>query len=301
MKRSARLALPLLTCTALLTACPGGGDGGTTPPPPPADTTAPTVTLQGVQSGRTLTLTASAQDAVGVARVDFFAGTTLLGSDTTAPYEARRTVSNADNGIQNFTAKAYDAAGNMSAAGTQVTVNVAPTLYQGVWGWGLVNAAGTFVDQGAVIFDDEGRQNGQTAALGIYRNQAETRAGYSLLGEITARARLETAFSFDENLNDLRFYFIGIDDDQQMGTFQGKAAFEGSGAIFNAAGEPTQDVFVLLIQSSTSVPSGLGAQSAAKAQARALVTGALAQRQGHLTQLKTNPDAVRNAARTFLK
>lgn len=120
-----RLALPVLTLTltALLTAC--GPDGGVTPP----DTTAPRVTLQvsptTVTALGSVTLTATASDNVGVTRVDFYRGSTLLGTDTSAPYTATDSVTASDNGTLTYSATATDAAGN---SGTSPAVTVAVSI-----------------------------------------------------------------------------------------------------------------------------------------------------------------------------
>jgi poly(hydroxyalkanoate) depolymerase family esterase len=97
------------------------------------DTTPPTVTLAGSASGTitaavSLTLSASATDDVGVVRVDFFDGSTLLGSDSTSPYALIVSVTSASNGTHAFTAKAYDAAGN---AGTSTPVSVVVNIGSG--------------------------------------------------------------------------------------------------------------------------------------------------------------------------
>lgn len=118
-----RLALPVLTLalTALLAAC--GPDGGTII----GDTTAPSVALTAspvnVTAAGNITLTATASDNVGVTRVDFYRGTTLIDSDTAAPYTTADRVTSADNGPRSYTAVATDAAGN-SATSPEVSVNV---------------------------------------------------------------------------------------------------------------------------------------------------------------------------------
>ena len=73
-----------------------------------------------VAPGSTL-LTATASDAVGVTKVEFYRGATLLGTDTTAPYEQAVAFTPADIGGVAFTAKAYDAADNVA---TSAVVNV---------------------------------------------------------------------------------------------------------------------------------------------------------------------------------
>ena len=85
-----------------------------------ADTTAPTfrsapVRRAVVAPGSTL-LAATASDAVGVTKVEFFRGATLIGTDTTAPYEQAVAFTPADIGSVAFTAKAYDAAGNITTS-----------------------------------------------------------------------------------------------------------------------------------------------------------------------------------------
>ena len=73
----------------------------------------------------TIGLAASAADSDGtVARVDFYAGSTLLGSDLTSPYQFSWT--NAGAGTYTLTARALDSAG-ATATSSGVTVTVATT------------------------------------------------------------------------------------------------------------------------------------------------------------------------------
>lgn len=76
----------------------------------------------------TLTLRATATDADGrIARVQFYRGTTLLGTDTTAPYAY--TWSNVPVGNYKLTAKATDNSGAVAtSAVVNLNVNVAPTI-----------------------------------------------------------------------------------------------------------------------------------------------------------------------------
>ncbi|RJS20689.1 serine protease [Corallococcus sp. H22C18031201] len=91
----------------------------------PADTTAPTTSLTAPAAGAVLsgtsTVSATASDNVGVSRVEFYAGTTLLGTDSTAPYAVDWNTASVANGAYVLTAKAYDAAGNV---GTSSSVSV---------------------------------------------------------------------------------------------------------------------------------------------------------------------------------
>ncbi|MBZ9713579.1 glycosyl hydrolase family 18 protein [Deinococcus multiflagellatus] len=109
----------------------GAGCSGTTTPPPTGDTTAPTVSLTAspstVTSAGAVNLSASATDNVGVTKVEFYQGSTLLSTDTSAPYTASESVSSANNGTRTYTAKAFDAAGNTKSASASVTVNIAGT------------------------------------------------------------------------------------------------------------------------------------------------------------------------------
>lgn len=95
---------------------------------PPADTTPPSTSITAPAGGSTLsgtsTISANASDNVGVTKVEFYAGTTLLGSDTTAPYNLDWNTATVANGSYSLTTKAFDAAGNTaSSTGVSVTVS----------------------------------------------------------------------------------------------------------------------------------------------------------------------------------
>lgn len=92
-----------------------------------ADATPPSVSLaaspSAVVAPGSTTLTATASDNAGVAKVEFFRGTTLIGTDTTAPFTQAVSFTPADIGNVAFTAKAYDAANNSTtSAAVSVTV-----------------------------------------------------------------------------------------------------------------------------------------------------------------------------------
>ncbi|PTA68543.1 cellulose binding domain-containing protein [Deinococcus arcticus] len=114
------------TCTLNGASC-----SGTVTPPPGGDTTAPTVSLSAspgaVTSAGAVSLSASAGDNVGVTKVEFYQGSTLLGTDTTAPYTASENVTSAHNGTRTYTARAFDAAGNSTSASASVTVSIGTT------------------------------------------------------------------------------------------------------------------------------------------------------------------------------
>ena len=116
---TAGLALSALAC----------GDSSA---PLTVDTTPPTVTLSlssdNVTIPSNLAIGATADDAVGVIRVEFYerignAAPAKIGEDTSEPYELERPIlSAAENGSHEFTAKAYDAAGNVGDSNVETAV-----------------------------------------------------------------------------------------------------------------------------------------------------------------------------------
>ncbi|WP_375764765.1 Ig-like domain-containing protein [Archangium gephyra] len=101
------------------------------------DNNAPAVALtspaQGAFLRSSVTLTATASDTVGVVRVEFYDGTALIGTDSTAPYSASWSTSSVTGGAHTLTAKAFDGAGNTTtSAAVAVTLdNTAPTAALG--------------------------------------------------------------------------------------------------------------------------------------------------------------------------
>jgi cysteine-rich repeat protein len=100
------------------------------------DTTLPSVSITSPSSGstyttaQTRTINASASDNVWVTMVRFYDGATFKGTDTTSPYTYAWSFTSSDNGTHNWTAKAYDAAGNVktsSAVSLTVNISVADT------------------------------------------------------------------------------------------------------------------------------------------------------------------------------
>lgn len=97
------------------------------PTPPPAAPGAPTVVITSPTDGAnfsfatTITLQATALDPNGIASVNFYDGTTLLGQDTTAPYTF--TWRDAARGAHVVTAKAKDTTG-VEGASAAVTLSV---------------------------------------------------------------------------------------------------------------------------------------------------------------------------------
>jgi len=99
----------------------GFGDNCNTP----SDTTPPIVTLtaplEGVTVSGNVSLTASASDNTGVAKVEFYDNSTLISTDTTAPYAVTWNSTAVPNGSHVISARAYDAAGNVSSDSSTVT------------------------------------------------------------------------------------------------------------------------------------------------------------------------------------
>lgn len=118
--------------------------GGTATP----DTTAPSVSLTAPANNATVapnanvTLTASASDNIGVAKVEFYANGTLVGTDTTAPYSITWSTSGIATGSsRTLTAKAYDAAGNQTTSPARTVTVVANTWISGGSGDGIATGA----------------------------------------------------------------------------------------------------------------------------------------------------------------
>jgi major membrane immunogen (membrane-anchored lipoprotein) len=99
------------------------------------DTTAPVTSItaptSNAQLAKSVVLTANATDNVNVAKVEFYAGTTLLnpGGDTVSPYGFTWNTTTVPDGSYVLTSKAYDDAGNVATSSAiNVTVdNTAPT------------------------------------------------------------------------------------------------------------------------------------------------------------------------------
>lgn len=81
-----------------------------------SDTTPPQVSLAAsgttVNSGTQVTLNATASDNVGIAKVEFYTGNKLIGTDQSSPYSINWNTSGETPGVHSITAIAQDAAGN---------------------------------------------------------------------------------------------------------------------------------------------------------------------------------------------
>ncbi len=182
MKRSSPLAFLALT-GLLLTAC-----SSTTP----GDVTAPVIKLAAAPNAVTaagdVTLTATASDNVAVTKVTFYRGTTEIGSDTTAPYELKDSVTAANNGSVVYRAVAVDAAGNTADTAEVVTVNIstdtaAPTVK-------LTAAPSTVTTAGPVTLTADATDDVDVVKVTFYRGATEigsdTTAPYTFSDSVTA-------------------------------------------------------------------------------------------------------------------
>jgi galactose oxidase-like protein/Big-like domain-containing protein/Kelch motif protein len=109
-------------------ASPGGGVSGASTFTTVVDTSPPTSNITSPVDGATVsglvTIAASASDNVGVARVDFYVDTTMVGSTSSSPYQITWDSSTRANGGATLAVKAYDATGNYkSSPNVSVTVN----------------------------------------------------------------------------------------------------------------------------------------------------------------------------------
>jgi chitinase len=141
------VAAGLLISAIILSGC-SESDNGSEPTP---DKTAPTVSLSAssdlVLADGDVLYTADASDNEGVTLVEFYDGSSMIGSDDTDPYEITISYTETDNGIHDPWARAKDAAGNSKDSDTLsviVAINVTaefenPGFTDDATGWTLHN------------------------------------------------------------------------------------------------------------------------------------------------------------------
>jgi hypothetical protein len=95
------------------------------------DTTAPTVSISSPAAGATVSgtvsVSVSASDAGGIAKVELLVGSSVIGTATTSPATLSWNTTTLANGSYTLTARAYDKAGNM-AVSVSKTVTVQNTV-----------------------------------------------------------------------------------------------------------------------------------------------------------------------------
>ncbi len=149
------------------------GNNTDNPPVVSLAASATTVTTSG-----SVTLTATATDDKGVAKVELYAGTLLLGTATTAPYALTVPVTQANNGSYALTARAYDTIGQAATSSpVNVTVNIgatddAPPVVS------LTSSATTITTAGSVTLTATATDDKGVARVELY-------AGTLLLGTAT--------------------------------------------------------------------------------------------------------------------
>jgi hypothetical protein len=130
----------------------GSGGGGGDVTPPTASITAP---ANGATVSGTTSVTASASDNVGVAKVEFYLDGAIQSTDTASPYSWSWNTTASSNGSHALVAKAYDAAGNVGTSPT-VTVTVSNTATQLLGNPGFESGAVTWTASSGVIDNSTG-------------------------------------------------------------------------------------------------------------------------------------------------
>jgi hypothetical protein len=178
-----------------MSAQPGSLQTGLVPGVP--DTTAPTVTMTApangaTVSGTTVTVSANANDNVGVFGVQFkLDGANLGAEDTTSPYSVVWNTTTAVNGSHTLSAVARDTAGNTSTS-TAVTVTVsnapdttAPTVTMTAPANGAT-VSGTTVTVSATASDNVGIAGVQFLLDGVALGAEVTSAPYAVTWNTTS-------------------------------------------------------------------------------------------------------------------
>ena len=154
------------------------------PPTDSADVTAPTVNVTAPATGATVSgivdVTATASDASGVTKVEFYLDGALVGTDTASPFVFTWDTTKATNGSHGLMAKAYDAANNIGTDNdTSVTVSNTSN------GRTTVTFASIAAEDGYV----KANADGTSPALGTYTTPA--------LGKGSDAKHNRAFFSFD--------------------------------------------------------------------------------------------------------
>src|SRR6266567_6112401 len=224
-----------------------------------ADTTPPSVSVTAPASGstvsNTVTLSASASDNVGVARVEFYCDSvvTPLGTATSAPYTSPCNTTAMANGSHSFYAKAYDAAGNAAnSASVTVTVNNgAPTGTPGQVQWyrdivsGQMLTAGMATDHSNNVVIAGGFTLNADFGGGALSNPAGLNA---FVAKYNSQNQLLWAKNLEAGTVDARAMGVAVDSQNNVivvGFFKGSLDFGGGTVIPNTdSSGQTMDIFV---------------------------------------------------------
>ena len=149
------------------------------------------VTNAAYNAGTSVTINATAADADGtIAKVEFYQGTTLLGTSTVAPYTY--TWTNAANGTYALTAKAYD---NLNATTTSTAVNITVSTFYDAGISAITTPNGTLSAASvtpSVTLKNFGSQ-ALTSTIITYKIDAGTAATFNWTGSIAAGATATVA------------------------------------------------------------------------------------------------------------
>jgi hypothetical protein len=129
------------------------------------DTTPPTVSASEIGTSGTITLSATANDNVGVSKVELYVDGGLKSTLTSVPYSMTLNSTTLANGSHTLVAKAYDAVNNI---GTSTTVNFSTNntvSKQLIINGGFESGAGSWTATSGVISND----TTQTARAGTYK------------------------------------------------------------------------------------------------------------------------------------
>ncbi|MFZ6768990.1 Ig-like domain-containing protein [Undibacterium sp. Di26W] len=122
---------------------------------PTTDTTPPTVSVSESGSSGNITLSATATDNVGVAKVEFYVDGSLVSTSTASPYSSTLNSTTLSNGTHSLTAKAYDAANNIgTSSAVSFSVSNTTTSTQLITNGGFESGASSWTASSGVINSD---------------------------------------------------------------------------------------------------------------------------------------------------
>ncbi|KFA88317.1 hypothetical protein Q664_42015 [Archangium violaceum Cb vi76] len=123
----------------------------------------------------TITITATATDDRGMSKVEFYANTTLMCTDTSAPYSCTYNTRSLPNGARTLKARAYDTSNNAALSSINIVFNndlTAPTT-------SLTSPTAGAVLSGTVLLEATANdERGTVSKVDFY-------LGYTLLGSST--------------------------------------------------------------------------------------------------------------------
>ena len=135
-----------------------------------AEQSSPTVAITSPENSSnvsgTVFISVSADDNVGVTKVEYYANNQLLATETSAPYVHSWDTSNLAAGAYTLMVKAYDAAGNVSQTSSSVSVvddHIAPTV-------AFTSPANNSTVSGTVIIDVGASDNVGVSMVEFYCN-----------------------------------------------------------------------------------------------------------------------------------